>query len=152
MLMVDCGCVMVFKDFLYYKFEVKGEYVIIKWQNIEVRGVFNIVEKLYVDVMLIMLFYCVIDRKVFMWVFNGLYLNVIEWFDNEEDYWGLMIFVEIVLIEIRKENVLLGVVEDRLLLVLEMDSFEDIFDIYGLKFFIQLEYVINVENFSGQFI
>lgn len=152
MLMVDCGCVMVFKDFLYYKFDVKGEYVIIKWQNIEVRGVFNIVEKLYVDVMLIMLFYCVIDRKVFMWVFNGLYLNVIEWFDNEEDYWGLMIFVEIVLIEIRKENVLLGVVEDRLLLVLEMDSFEDIFDIYGLKFFIQLEYVINVENFSGQFI
>lgn len=152
MLMVDCGCVMVFKDFLYYKFDVKGEYVIIKWQNIEVRGVFNIVEKLYVDVMLIMLFYCVIDRKVFMWVFNGLYLNVIEWFDNEEDYWGLMIFVEIVLIEIRKENVLLGVVEDRLLLVLEMDSFEDIFDIYGLKFLIQLEYVINVENCSGQFI
>lgn len=152
MLMVDCGCVMVFKDFLYYKFDVKGEYVIIKWQNIEVRGVFNIVEKLCVDVMLIMLFYCVIDRKVFMWIFNGLYLNVIEWFDNEEDYWGLMIFVEIVLIEIRKENVLLGVVEDRLLLVLEMDSFEDIFDIYGLKFFIQLEYVINVENFSGQFI
>lgn len=152
MLMVDCGCVMVFKDFLYYKFDVKGEYVIIKWQNIEVRGVFNIVEKLCVDVMLIMLFYCVIDRKVFMWVFNGLYLNVIEWFDNEEDYWGLMIFVEIVLIEIRKENVLLGVVEDRLLLVLEMDSFEDIFDIYGLKFLIQLEYVINVENFSGQFI
>lgn len=152
MLMVDCGCVMVFKDFLYYKFDVKGEYVIIKWQNIEVRGVFNIVEKLCVDVMLIMLFYCVIDRKVFMWVFNGLYLNVIEWFDNEEDYWGLMIFVEIVLIEIRKENVLLGVVEDRLLLVLEMDSFEDIFDIYGLKFLIQLEYVINVENCSGQFI
>lgn len=150
MLTADRGRAMALKDLLYHKFEVKGEYATIKRQNTEARGVSNIVEKLHADATLTTLFYCVIDRKVFTWVLNGSHLNVIEWLDNEEDYWGLMTLVETVLTEIRKENVLLGAVEDRSLLASEMDSFEDIFDIHGSKSSIQPEHVINAENPSGQ--
>ena len=150
MLTADRGRAMALKDLLYHKFDVKGEYAKIKQQSTEARGVSNIIEKLHEDATLTTLFYCVIGRNVFTWVLNGSHLNVIQWPDNEEDYWALLTLVETALAEIRKENSLQGAAEDRSLLASEVESFEDIFDIYGSQSSIQSEHVINAENPSGQ--
>ena len=150
MLTADRGRAMALKDLLYHKFDVKGEYAKIKQQSEEARGVSNIVEKLREDTTLTTLFYCVIGRKIFTWVLNGSHLNVIQWPDNEEDYWVLMTLVETAQAEIRRDNILQGAAEDRSFLASEMDSFEDIFDIHGSESSIQSEHVLNAENSSGQ--
>lgn len=150
MLTADRGRAMALKDLLYHKFYVKGEYAKIKQQSTEARGVSNFVNKLREDATLTTLFYCVIYRKVFTWVLNGSHLNVVEWPDNEEDYWALMTLVETALAEIRQENFAQEAAEDRSLLASEMDSFEDVFDIHGSKSSIRSEHVTSAENASVQ--